>query len=43
MPRQGGRTLAFVRKVNAMKEKPLTKLDADALWAEAEEAIYHFK
>ena len=43
MTRQGGRTLAFVRKVNAMKEKPLAKLDADALWAEAEEAIYNFK
>jgi hypothetical protein len=26
-----------------MKEKPLAKLDADALWAEAEEAIYNFK
>jgi hypothetical protein len=25
------------------KEKPLTKLDPDALWAEAEEAIYNFK
>ncbi len=43
MTRQGGRTLAFVRKVNAMKEKPLAKLDADSLWAEAEEAIYNFK
>jgi hypothetical protein len=43
MTRQGGRTLAFVRKVNAMKEKPLAKLDADALWTEAEEAIYNFK